>query len=73
MADLPALKAEGSNKRPNVLLGITGSVAAVKGPELALRLSEFANVKVVLTKHGKRFWDFKCRLTTRIRLDCFVM
>ena len=57
MADLPALKAEGSNKRPNVLLGITGSVAAVKGPELALRLSEFANVKVVLTKHGKRFWD----------------
>ena len=42
MTDLPALKAEGSNKRPNVLLGITGSVAAVKGPELALRLSEFA-------------------------------
>ena len=57
MANLPMLKTESGDKRPNILLGITGSVAAVKGPELALSLSEFANVKVVLTKHGKRFWD----------------
>ena len=57
MANLPMLKTESGDKRPNILLGITGSVAAVKGPELALRLSKFANVKVVLTKHGKRFWD----------------
>lgn len=49
--------AKSATKRPNILLGISGSVAAVKGPELALSLSEFANVKVVLTKHGKRFWD----------------
>ena len=28
------------NRRPRVLLGVTGSVAAVKGPKLALRLAK---------------------------------
>lgn len=43
------------NKR--VLLGITGSVAAVKGPELCLRLVEQGfDVKVLLTKGGSNFW-----------------
>jgi hypothetical protein len=33
-----------SRRRPRVLLGITGSVAAVKTYELALRLAAFAEV-----------------------------
>ena len=45
-------------KRLNVLLGITGSVAAIKGPEIAVRLVEEAhvNVRVLLTQGGKNFW-----------------
>ena len=47
------------NRRPHILLGITGSVAAVKGPKLALRLANEikANVKVVLTRTVEHyFW-----------------
>ena len=47
------------NRRPRILLGITGSVAAVKGPKLALRLANEvkANVKVVLTRTVEQyFW-----------------
>jgi len=47
------------NRRPRVLLGITGSIAAVKGPRLALMLSESvkAHVKVVLTRTVEHyFW-----------------
>ena len=47
------------NRRPRILLGITGSVAAVKGPKLALRLANEvkANVKVILTRTVEQyFW-----------------
>lgn len=47
------------NRRPRILLGITGSVAAVKGPKLALRLANElkAHVKVVLTRTVEQyFW-----------------
>ena len=47
------------NRRPRILLGITGSVAAVKGPRLALRLAREvkADVKVILTRTvEKYFW-----------------
>jgi len=51
---------EGSiNRRPRILLGITGSVAAVKGPKLALRLANEVNadVRVVLTRTVEHyFW-----------------
>ena len=51
---------EGSiNRRPRILLGITGSVAAVKGPKLALRLANEVNadVRVVLTRTVEQyFW-----------------
>jgi hypothetical protein len=41
-----------------VLLGVTGSVAAVKAPEIALRLvQEDLAVKILLTKGGRHFWD----------------
>ena len=46
-------------RRPRILLGITGSIAAVKGPRLALRLANElkAHVKVVLTRTvEKYFW-----------------
>jgi hypothetical protein len=47
------------NKRPHILLGITGSIAAVKGPRLALFLSQNVrtHVKVVLTRTVEQyFW-----------------
>lgn len=43
-------------RRPRVLLGVTGSVAAIKVPELVCRLAVFADVHVVLTKGGSNFW-----------------
>ena len=48
-----------ANRRPRILLGVTGSVAAVKGPMLALRLAKElkADVKVVLTRTVEHyFW-----------------
>jgi hypothetical protein len=44
---------------PRVLLGVTGSVAAVKAPEIAVRLVTEckAHVKVLLSVGGKNFWD----------------
>ncbi len=55
---------EGSNsmatpgRRPHIILGITGSIAAVKGPRLALRLANELNahVKVVLTRTVEHFF-----------------
>lgn len=47
------------DRRPRILLGITGSVAAVKGPELALRMARdlAADVKVLLTRGAEKFWN----------------
>lgn len=42
-------------RRPRVLLGVCGSVAAVKLPELAMRLSASAEVRLMLTASGKHF------------------
>lgn len=39
----------------NIILGVTGSVAAIKTQELALKLAAFANVKIVLTAHAEYF------------------
>eukprot|EP00804_Cyclotella_cryptica_P016414 CCRYP_004654-RA/>CCRYP_004654-RA protein AED:0.02 eAED:0.02 QI:129/1/1/1/1/1/2/856/324 len=47
------------NKRPRILLGVTGSIAAVKAPRLALLLCQSvgAHVKVVLTRTVEQyFW-----------------
>lgn len=45
-------------RQPHIILGITGSVAAIKGPELALLLARTlrAKVIVVLTNGGTNFW-----------------
>lgn len=42
-----------------VLLGISGSVAALKGPELAARIAEEmdAEVKILLTRGAENFWN----------------
>ena len=48
-----------ADRRPRILLGITGSIAAVKGPRLALRLAREvkADVTVVLTRTvAAHFW-----------------
>jgi phosphopantothenoylcysteine synthetase/decarboxylase len=47
-----------ATRKTRVLLGITGSVAAVKGPELCLRLLDQGyDVKVLLTQGGANFWN----------------
>ena len=48
-----------NKRRPRILLGITGSVAAVKGPELVLCMVRTlgADVKVLMTKGGEHFWN----------------
>lgn len=48
-----------SPRRPRILLGVTGSVAAVKAPEIAVRLvHDFnAQVRVLLSAGGSNFWD----------------
>ena len=40
------------------MLGVTGSVAAVKAPEIAVRLRKecHADVKILLTRGGENFW-----------------
>lgn len=45
-------------KKRRIILGITGSVAGLKGPELALLLSKHcdAHVVVLLTRGGENFW-----------------
>uniref|UniRef100_K3WBB5 Flavoprotein domain-containing protein n=1 Tax=Globisporangium ultimum (strain ATCC 200006 / CBS 805.95 / DAOM BR144) TaxID=431595 RepID=K3WBB5_GLOUD len=42
-------------RKPRILLCASGSVATVKVPELALKLAEFAEVKLVVTKAGDFF------------------
>ena len=46
-------------RKPKILLAVTGSVAGIKGPELAVRIHQDCNatVRVLLTKGGKKFWD----------------
>jgi hypothetical protein len=48
-----------NKRRHRVLLGITGSVAAVKGPELAVKLLRdlHVDVRVLLTRGGFNFWN----------------
>mmetsp|Transcript_42897 Transcript_42897/g.103778 ORF Transcript_42897/g.103778 Transcript_42897/m.103778 type:complete len:114 (-) Transcript_42897:584-925(-) len=48
-----------AHNTPNILLAVTGSVAAIKCPEIAVRLVREcgANVKVLLSQGGKNFWD----------------
>jgi phosphopantothenoylcysteine decarboxylase/phosphopantothenate--cysteine ligase len=41
-------------KKPRVLLGVTGSVAAYKAVDLVRSLNKFSEVKVVLTQAGSR-------------------
>jgi hypothetical protein len=41
-------------ERPRVLLGLTGSVATVKWPELVLALREFAEVRVPGARQARR-------------------
>lgn len=46
------------SKDRNILLGVTGSVAAVKSPELAVKLNDKGfEVCVLLTEGGLNFWS----------------
>lgn len=59
MSSLPddSIHPHRSKRRPRILLGVTGSVAAVKGPELACQLArDGSDVCVLLTRGGENFW-----------------
>lgn len=43
-------------RRPRVLLGVTGSVASIKAPELAAKLQRFADVRVVASPSAQHFF-----------------
>ncbi|CAM9249029.1 unnamed protein product [Ectocarpus sp. 4 AP-2014] len=43
--------------RPRILLCVSGSVAVVKVPQLAAMLTEFAEVKILVTEASKHFMD----------------
>lgn len=49
----------GSRRRSKVLLGVTGSVAAVKGPQLVTQIVRQLNcdVQLILTHAGETFWN----------------
>ncbi len=51
----PIVASEG--RRPRVLLGATGSVAAITVAELAGKLADFADVRVVTTAAAQRFFS----------------
>jgi hypothetical protein len=46
-------------RRPRILYAVTGSVAAVKGPEIAVRLVNGLDfdVRILLTRGGENFWN----------------
>jgi len=52
-------KKKNGRRSPRVLLGVTGSVAAVKAPEIACRLVDEcgAHVKILLSEGGRNFWE----------------
>ena len=49
----------GHQRRPRILFAVTGSVAAVKGPEIAVRLVKELgfDVRILLTHGGENFWS----------------
>ena len=53
--DAPASPPPSQQRRPRVLLGLSGSVACVKAPQLVAALSAFADVRVVATHAALRF------------------
>lgn len=52
-----------ARRGPRILLGVTGSVAAIKAPALVCRLlrltadGDTAHVKILLTAGGRNFWN----------------
>jgi hypothetical protein len=54
-AALPSSSPSTPRRRPHILLGVTGSVAAVKWLELSDALSSFADVRVIHTRSSRHF------------------
>jgi len=53
-----------------VLLGVSGSVAAIKTVEVARLLAAWADVRVVTTEVGRRFIDGPCASCARAGQAC---
>jgi phosphopantothenoylcysteine synthetase/decarboxylase len=61
-----------------VLLGVTGSVAAIKVPELATQLRRFADVRIVATPSAQHFFTeeqlpAECRPLLGASLQCLQL
>ena len=52
----PIIPTHRPGTRPHVLLGVTGSVAAIKVPELVAKLLRFADVRIVATPSARHFF-----------------
>lgn len=60
----------GENSKPNVLFGVSGSVAAIKTLEIVQLLLKFANVKIVTTNAAKHFFfDIKNQFPAEVVLQ----
>jgi phosphopantothenoylcysteine decarboxylase len=53
-------QSQNRNRRPRVLLGLSGSVATINVYELLALLTSFADVKIVTTAAGLHFFDPSC-------------
>uniref|UniRef100_A0A7S3QF62 Flavoprotein domain-containing protein n=1 Tax=Chaetoceros debilis TaxID=122233 RepID=A0A7S3QF62_9STRA len=64
-----------TKRRKRVLLGISGSVAAIKGPELAIQLTKEldAHVVILLTRGGENFWCKAQEYNPKIWEECNSM
>lgn len=55
----------------NILLGVSASVAAIKAKQLVLALSEFANVRIVMTAHAEYFLKADLQVLTEHNIPIY--
>lgn len=75
MASCKSMKSHGEDstkRKRRILLGVSGSVAAIKGPELAIQLSKEldAHVAILLTHAGNNFWCKAQEYNPRLWEEC---
>jgi phosphopantothenoylcysteine decarboxylase len=55
----------------NIILGVTGSVAAIKVLQLSESLKQFANVKIIMTKSSEYFLQFDFNTFKQLNIPIF--
>jgi phosphopantothenoylcysteine decarboxylase len=57
--------------KKNIVLGITGSVAAIKTVNLVTELSQFANLRLVITENAEYFIKSEYELLKKLDIEIF--